>query len=66
MNYQDNLNRAIELANKASDLDNKAMKDDTATPGTGNWAEVLHAYELALKNWLFVIKYEKNPGMKQQ
>ncbi|CAD7968977.1 unnamed protein product [Amoebophrya sp. A120] len=77
MNYQQSLQRAIDLSNKAAELDNQASEADKrvteqqpdSTPSNnasagGKWNDVLHAYITALENWQFVLKYENNPTMR--
>ncbi|CAD7948722.1 unnamed protein product [Amoebophrya sp. A25] len=66
MNHQQSLQRAIDLGNKASDLDNEAVAADRKEAGSGRWPEVLQAYRVALDNWWFVVKYEQNATLKKQ
>lgn len=66
MNYQQNLQRAIDLGNKAAELDNQAQEADKKEFGTGDWRKVQQQYMIALENWMHVEKYEQNPKMKEK
>ena len=64
MNYQQSLQRAIELANKAVAAEEEAKKLEKEKGGTGDFDRVFNMYLTALDNWKYVIKYEQNPAMK--
>jgi len=66
MNYQNNLQRAIELGNSAVDAENAAMREEEKEQGAGNFQAVLNKYTQALQHWMYLIKYEQNPAMKSR
>ena len=64
MNYQANLQRAIDLANKAVDSETAALAREKEKAGSANFPEVLQMYNTALDHWMLVIKHESNPNLK--
>ena len=64
MNYQANLQRAIDLANKAVEAETAALAKEKEKPGSSNMEEVRQMYLTALDHWMLVIKHESNPNLK--
>ena len=65
MNYQENLKRAIDLCNRATELDEGAANEDKKEAGSGDWGKVFNAYIQAIDNFQFIWKWEKNPQSKK-